>query len=141
MGLCVAARTANSPYLGRCGRRLRGASRSVIRKNEAPVSRCSRFGSASVGASSEGYESGSSSEETSFGGVLGFRVEMLQNLVSGVWLERRASVVAEVSGRGLARSGEKPLRVKGRCELDPTFGTTERGDQRRAREGSRTRGR
>lgn len=35
VGLCVAARTANSPYLGRCGRRLRGASRGVIRKNRS----------------------------------------------------------------------------------------------------------
>lgn len=67
--------------------------------------RCSQLGSASVGSGNVGSESNSTCEEGSSVGVLGFRVERLQNLVSGVWLERRASVAAEVSGRGLARSG------------------------------------
>lgn len=43
-----------------------------------------------------------SCEELPFVGVLEFRVERLQNLVSGVWLKKQASVAAEVSGRGLA---------------------------------------
>jgi len=59
------------------------------------------FGRVSI----EGSESVSSSEEWSSVGVLGFRVDKLQNLVSDVWLEKRASVVAEASGRGLAQSG------------------------------------
>lgn len=105
VGLCVAARTANSLLLGRYGRRLRGASRSVFRKEGVSVPCCSRLGSASVGSGDEGSESDSSCEEWSSVGVLGFRVERLQNLVSGVWLERRASVVAEASGRGLAQRG------------------------------------
>lgn len=71
----------------------------------------------------------------------GFALTRLQNLVSGVWLERRASVVAEASGRGLAHSGSHPLWAKRRRELDPMLGTTERGDQRRAREGLLSRGR
>lgn len=105
VGLCVAARTANSLHLGRYGRYLRGTSRGFFRKEEVPAPCCSQLGSISVGSSNEGSESVSSCEEGSSVGVLGFRVEMLQNLVSGVWLERRASVVAEASGRGLAQSG------------------------------------
>lgn len=46
-----------------------------------------------------------SCEESPHVGVPGFRVERLQNLVSGVWLKRRASVAAEASGRGLGGEG------------------------------------
>jgi len=46
-----------------------------------------------------------SCEELPFVGVLEFRVERLQNLVSGVWLKKQASVAAEVSGRGLVGGG------------------------------------
>lgn len=74
---------------------------------------CSRLGSASVGSGSEVSESIISCEELPFVGVLEFRVERLQNLVSGVWLKMRASVAAEVSGRGLVGGGSNRHRRKG----------------------------
>jgi len=60
-----------------------------------------------------------SCEERSFVGVPGFRVDRLQNLVSGVWLERRASVAAEVSGRGLAFGGSLPPRSERTSSAGP----------------------
>lgn len=66
---------------------------------------CSLLGSASVGSGSGASESVVPCEELPLVGVLELRVDRLQILVSGVWLEKRASVVAEVSGRGLAQSG------------------------------------
>lgn len=66
----------------------------------------SRLGSTSVGSGDGMGERLVSCEELPFVGVLEFRVERLQNLVSGVWLKKQASVAAEVSGRGLARGGK-----------------------------------
>ena len=84
-------------------------------EREVTVPCRSQLGSASVGAGSGKSESFGPREVRSFVGVLGFRVERLQNLVSGVWLKKRASVAAEASGRGLARVGK----------TDPCEGTTE----------------
>lgn len=46
-----------------------------------------------------------SCEGSSFDGVPGFALTRLQNLASGVGSKKRASVAAEVSGRGLVRGG------------------------------------
>lgn len=65
----------------------------------------SQLGRLRSGRASESSESIDSREERSHVGVPGFALKRLQNLVSGVWLERRASVAAEASGRGLAFGG------------------------------------
>lgn len=75
----------------------------------------SRLETASVGSGDGMGERLVSCEELTFVGVLEFRVERLQNLVSGVWLKMQASVAAEVSGRGLARGG-KTVASKGTTE-------------------------
>jgi len=70
----------------------------------------SRLGSTSVESGSEAGESIVTSEDLTPVGVSDFRVERLQNLVSGVWPKRRASVAAEVSGRGLVGGGQNRRR-------------------------------
>ena len=92
-------------------------------EREVTVPCRSQLGSASVGAGSGKSESFGPREVRSFVGVLGFRVERLQNLVSGVWLKKRASVAAEVSGRGLARGG-KTAASEGTCRERDTAGET-----------------
>lgn len=69
------------------------------------MSGCSLFGSTSVGSGNGESESIVPCEELPLVGVLELRVERLQNLMSGVWLNKRASVAAEVSGRGLVGGG------------------------------------
>jgi hypothetical protein len=95
VGLCVAVRNhADSLLLGRYGRCLRGASRGFLeREGFGAVPLTAR--TASVGSSNEASESIVSGEVLSFVGVLGFALTRLQNLTSGVWLKKPASVVAE----------------------------------------------
>jgi hypothetical protein len=80
--------------LGRYGRCLRGASRGFLERGSfGAVPLTAR--TASVGSSNEASESIVSGEVLSFVGVLGFALTRLQNLTSGVWLKKPASVVAE----------------------------------------------
>jgi len=53
-----------------------------------------------------------SCEVLSLVGVPGLALTRLQNLVSSVWLKKRASVVAEASGRGLVVGGSNCQRRK-----------------------------
>lgn len=106
VGLCVAARTkADSPLSGRYGGCLRGISRGLL---HAGRFRCrTAHGSVRLrsGRATKRAKAFVSGEGRSHVGVPGFRVDRLQNLVSGVWLKRRVSVAAEASGRGLDREG------------------------------------
>jgi hypothetical protein len=105
--LASASQHANADSLlpGRYGRRLRGVSRGLPKNGRF---RCRTAHSSDdlgrVGQASRAKAFGSR-EERSHVGVPGFALKRLQNLVSGVWLERRASVAAEASGRGLAFGG------------------------------------
>jgi hypothetical protein len=67
----------------------------------------------------EASENVVSCEVLSFVGVSGFALTRLQNLVSGVWLKRQVSVVAEASGRGLVVGGSNCQR-RNDCRKDET---------------------
>jgi hypothetical protein len=58
-----------------------------------------------LGRANEASESIVSCEVLSLVVVSDFALTRLQNLVSGVWLKKRVSVVAEASRRGLIVSG------------------------------------
>lgn len=106
VGLCVAARTADSRLLGRHSRRFRGVSRGLSKSGK---SRCR----AAHGSGRLRSDRATEWEKDSFRVrncrslvCSSFALKDCRFLVSGVWLKKQASVAAEVSGRGLARGGK-----------------------------------
>jgi hypothetical protein len=135
--------TADSLLFGRYGRRLRGASRGFFSQEEVSVPYRSRFGSTRVESSKwTGRKHLVHVRDVRSLVCPGFALTRLQNLVSGVWLERRASVVAEASGRGLGSGGSIPPSVEMTSSAEPGWEQKRRtGNQQKAREEFLARGR
>lgn len=91
---------ANSLFFGRHDRCLRGASRGFSRERSRRRAACGSR------ASARGQRNERKPTFRQQGAIAHWcaraRVDRLQNSVSGVWLKKRTSVAAEVSGRGLA---------------------------------------
>jgi hypothetical protein len=74
-----------------------GAPAGVLSKGRVSVSYRSQLGRLRSGRASRRAKASFRVEVLSFVGVLGFALTRLQNLTSGVWLEKATSVAAEVA--------------------------------------------